>query len=145
MDRDMMEWMKPFQKTFEQDFFKGFQHLINNNNNNQQNSNLQVNLYEGYNEMLCVVLLPGIENVDMVSLKVHLNTIEVSGNIDVQFNNFKLTQKEFQYGDFKRVIQLPYAVRNDKVDATYKQGLLIIQLYKLLNQNDQRISIKNVE
>lgn len=143
MDRDMMEWMKPFQKTFEQDFFRGFQHIFDNNN--QQKNNLKVNLYEGYNEMLCVVFLPGIENVDNISLKVHLNTIEISGNIDVQFNNFKLTQKEFENGDFKRVIQLPYAVRDDKVDATYKQGLLIIQLYKLLNQNDQRISIKNVD
>lgn len=143
----MTEWMKPFQKTFDQDFFRGFQHLFDNNN--QQNSNLKVNLkvnlYEGYNEMLCVVFLPGIDNVNNISLKVHLNTIEVSGNIDVQFNNFKLTQREFENGDFKRVIQLPYAVRDDKVDATYKQGLLIIQLYKLLNQNDQRISIKNLD
>lgn len=138
-----MEWMKPFQKTFEQDFFRGFQHIFDNNN--QQKNNVKVNLYEGYNEMLCVVFLPGIENVDNISLKVHLNTIEISGNIDVQFNNFKLTQKEFENGDFKRVIQLPYAVRDDKVDATYKQGLLITQLYKLLNQNDQRISIKNVD
>ncbi|WP_084031653.1 Hsp20/alpha crystallin family protein [Anaerobacillus arseniciselenatis] len=145
MDRDMMEWMKPFQKTFDQDFFRNFNHLFDNNE--QQNKNVKVNLYEGHNEMLCIVFLPGIENVEDISLTVHLNTIEIKGKLDVQFDNFTLTQKEFDNGDFKRTIQLPYVVREDKVDATYRNGLLIIHLYKQMSskQNEHRINIKHID
>lgn len=145
MDREMMEWMKPFQKTFDQDFFRSFHHLFDQNN--QQNDVLKVNLYEGHNEMLCVVFLPGIEDVENISLKVNLNTIEISGRFDFYFENFTQTQKEFNNGEFKREIQLPYIVREDKVDATYRNGLLIIHLYKQLSkkQNENRIMIKHIE
>ncbi len=141
----MMEWMKPFQKTFDQDFLKNFQHLFEHNN--ERKNSLKVNLYEGHNELLCVVLLPGIENVDNISLNIHLNTLEISGNCDVHFDHFSLRQKEFELSDFKRVIQLPYVVREDKVDATYRNGLLIIHLYKQLSnkQNEHRINIKHID
>lgn len=140
-----MEWMKPFQKTFDQNFFKNFHHLFENSN--QQNHDIKVNIYEGNNELLCVVFLPGIKNVETITLKVQGNTVDVSGYFQVEFEHFQLTQKEVDSGNFKRIIQLPYAIREDKVNAQYKHGLLIVHLHRLMNvkQSDYRIPIKGEE
>lgn len=145
MDNEMMKWMKPFEKTFDQDFFKSFQHLFNQNQQNHHN--LKVNLYEGINELLCVIFLPGVDNVENISLNVVGKGIEISGTLDIQFDNFKLIQKEFDNGEFSRLIELPYFVREDKVEARYKQGLLIVHLYKLLSnsKNENRISIQHID
>lgn len=145
MNRDMMEWMKPFQKTFDQDFFRNFHQLFDHND--KQKQNVKINIYEGINELFCVIFAPGIDNVENVNVKVTGNTVEIDGNFNVQFDNFKLSHMEFENGDFQRIIQLPYAVREDKVDAVYKQGLLIIHLYKKLTipENSNRILIKNVD
>ncbi|RXI98210.1 Hsp20/alpha crystallin family protein [Anaerobacillus alkaliphilus] len=145
MDRELMEWMKPFQKTFDQNFFKSFHHLFDNSQ--EQNKEVKVNLYEGINEILCVVFLPGIKDVDTISLKVQGNIVSVGGYFNIEFENFRSTQQEFENANFKRVIELPYTVREDKVDAEYKHGLLIIHLYRLLTGQHQenRIPIKNLE
>ncbi len=138
-----MEWMKPFQKTFDQNFFKSFQHLFENKDNDH---NIKVNIYEGINEMLCVIFIPGIKNVENINLYAQSNLLTVSGNINIEFPSFQLTQSEFHNGNFKRNITLPYPVRYDKVDAHYERGLLIIHLYRLLTpSNEKQISIRNLE
>ncbi|UTW69102.1 Hsp20/alpha crystallin family protein [Anaerobacillus sp. HL2] len=73
-----------------------------------------------------------MDNIENVNVKVNGNTVEIDGNLDVQFDNFNLTHMEFSNGEFQRTIQLSYSVREDKVDAVYKQGLLIIHLIKSL-------------
>lgn len=137
--------MKPFQKTFDQNFFKSFHHLFDQNQN--QYKEIKTNLYEGINEILCVIFLPGVRDVNTISLKVQGNTVSVSGYFNIEFEGFQATQQEFENGNFKRFIELPYPVREDKIGAEYKYGLLIIHLYRLLTAKteDKRIPIKHIE
>ena len=48
---------------------------------------------------------------------------------------------ERSYGYFNRTIQLPAEVNPDKVDATYKRGILKIKLRKLEENESKRIKI----
>ena len=48
---------------------------------------------------------------------------------------------ERSYGYFNRTIQLPAEVNPDKVDATYKRGILKIKLQKSKENESKRIKI----
>lgn len=143
MEREMMEWMKPFQQTFNQDFFRSFHHLFEKQ---EENFSPKINLYEGNNELFCLIFLPGLTDIDHVLLNVYGQTLEISGNYSLGYEIYKNIQTEVSEGEFKRTIELPYPVREDKVDAKYKYGVLEVHLYKLLNNlhKPQRIPIENV-
>ena len=50
--------------------------------------------------------------------------------------------REVSYGSFRRSIQLPVEVDADKIDATFKNGVLNIVLPKTTESRRKRITIK---
>ncbi|AKJ30786.1 Hsp20/alpha crystallin family protein [Caldimonas brevitalea] len=46
------------------------------------------------------------------------------------------------YGDFHRTVQLPCHVRADRTRATYRDGVLRIELFKADGERTQRIWVK---
>ncbi|MFL9449957.1 MULTISPECIES: Hsp20/alpha crystallin family protein [Nostocales] len=46
-------------------------------------------------------------------------------------NNVNPLHSEFRYGKFQRVINLPFPVQNDKVQADYRDGILTLTLPKV--------------
>ncbi|WP_216828686.1 Hsp20/alpha crystallin family protein [Alkalihalobacterium elongatum] len=133
-------WQKMIPKFLGDDFFSNFDQV------NFQNVGTKVNIYENGNELLCVFALPGLklEDVDIYSYE---RTLEVRGTIHSNFNGYRLIQEEFPQGPFKRTIELPFPVREDKMDASFQRGLLIIHLHRLIkpNQMKQKIKIKNLD
>lgn len=47
-------------------------------------------------------------------------------------------KEEILQGVFEREIQLPFPVRADKIEATYKNGLVFIQLHRLISDSSKR-------
>jgi HSP20 family protein len=50
---------------------------------------------------------------------------------------------ERQYGSFHRSVQLPSSVESDKVDATFKDGVLTIRMPKHPEARPKKITVKN--
>jgi HSP20 family protein len=48
---------------------------------------------------------------------------------------------KFRYGKFQRVISLPVAIQNDKVQTEYKHGILTLILPKITEVRQQVVKI----
>ncbi|MFK2825525.1 Hsp20/alpha crystallin family protein [Bacillus sp. B190/17] len=141
MDHYFNGWDSFFKKFFEGEmegklnhYFKGAEHQ------------LRVNLYESKDELMCLFLLPGVKKVEDIHLNVHERTLEVSCDIRLEHSGFRIVQEEFNEGIFRRMINLPFSVRTDRIDASYKRGLLAVHLFRLIPRSDsQSILIKDGE
>ena len=85
--------------------------------------------------------LPGI-NRDDISIKIEDGYVTVSGKkeekIEEKESNYYL--KETRYGSFSRSFRLPGKVMEDKVDATYKDGVLTVMM-----PHEEEPAVKKIE
>ena len=128
------DWRKNFDQFFGDEFWNGFEPML-------QNMQTQTNLYKNENEILCLLALPGLVNPDEVELYIRPQHIEVKGRIHLPVppdSNFELSEEGIFQGDFERIVELPFTVRDDKVDATYENGLLFIHLHRNIPNNTKR-------
>lgn len=89
------------------------------------------------------VEVPGIDPKDIdISLMNHLLTIrgEKREEKEEKEENYHLSER--CYGSFTRSIRLPSQVMSDKIDATYKNGVLKIILPKTEEAKKREIKIK---
>ena len=123
------------------DFFSEFQGMVNNANNGAR-----VNIYESGNELICTFALPGLKLED-VDIYAYQRTLEIRATQHIDYKGFRLIQEEIAQGPLKRTIELPYPVRDDKVEATYRGGMLIIHLHRLIqsNQIKKKINVANLD
>ena len=78
------------------------------------------------------VEVPGIEPNDIhVQLQGQSLTIRGEKRRETQKSGERFYRTEREYGTFVRVLQLPCAVREDKVSAVFKNGLLTVTLAKV--------------
>ncbi|MBD8069664.1 Hsp20/alpha crystallin family protein [Bacillus sp. PS06] len=137
--KHMHDWRKQWDGFFGDSFWKGFEPMMNNVTS-------QVNLYKSENELLVVMSIPGLENVDNLDLFVQYQTLEVRGKVNLRFKGFELVEEGIFQGEFERVVQLPFPVREDRIDASYHNGLLIIHLHKRIpDDNRKKIAIKKID
>ncbi|WP_416148234.1 Hsp20/alpha crystallin family protein [Salipaludibacillus sp. HK11] len=115
------------KKFFEDDFLGNFNSFFNG-----MVQQPRANVYESENEVICAIFLPGIQNVEDIDLTINERTLEVRGTSRLEFKGFRITQEEVYQGEFKRIMELPYLVRQDKSDATFKRGILTVHLYRLI-------------
>jgi HSP20 family protein len=135
---NLNEWKKQWDQFFGGEFWSGFDPLF-------KNMQTQMNLYKGENELLVVMALPGLENVENLELYAHYQTLEVKGKIILDFHGFEVIEEGIMEGDFQREIQLPYPVREDRIEANYENGLLIIHLFRLIpDETKKKVTIKKV-
>ncbi|WP_456276935.1 Hsp20/alpha crystallin family protein [Bacillus sp. AK128] len=137
--KDFSNWKDQFQGFFGDDFWKNFDGIF-------QNQLTNYNLYQADNELLCVLNVPGIDKLDDINVYVNQNILEVEGLINLNYKGFKLVQEGIFQGKFKREIDLPYHVRDDRVEANYQQGLLIIHLHKQIpsDAKKNKVAIKKI-
>ncbi len=107
----------------------------------------QINMYQTDNEILCIVNMPGLKNLNQIDIYVNYTTLELRGNINLEHAHGTVIKEEILQGVFDRKIDLPFPVRADKMDATYKNGLVFIQLHRLISEtsNLNKVDIKLLE
>ena len=90
-----------------------------------------VNIIEGNNEFRVEVAAPGLCKEDF---KVHVekNVLEISSEKKDEkvIEDKKYLRKEFYYSEFKRTFSLPSTVDSEKIKATYKDGVLMVEIPK---------------
>jgi HSP20 family protein len=98
---------------------------------------------ETKNEIVVKAEIPGIDPKDMdISLTDGVLTIkgEKKQEKEERDENYHLIERS--YGTFARSVRLPKEVTNDKIGATYKNGLLTVTLPKSEETRKKEIKIK---
>jgi HSP20 family protein len=98
------------------------------------------------NEMVIARMeVPGIDPKDIqVQLKGQLLTVRGEKLQDTTRKDESFYRVERSYGSFVRTLQLPASVREDKVNATFKNGVLTITLTKVPEAVGTTIPIKMI-
>lgn len=102
-----------------------------------------LDLTETDQEYLAHLELPGIPK-EKVTIQLNGEVLTISGEREKKEEKKGETYlwREQRYGKFTRSLRLPAPVVADKVEATYKEGVLTIKLPKLTPQPVSRIPIK---
>jgi HSP20 family protein len=101
-----------------------------------------VDIYETDDALVLKAELPGVSKDD-VSLEIHNNTLILRGErkheAEVREENYHRVERA--YGTFQRSFVLPTMVDQEKVQATYHDGVLELRLPKLETAKPKRIAI----
>ena len=99
---------------------------------------------ETENELIVRAEIPGMEKKD---IDIHLTdgvlTIKGEKRHEKEDKEENYHRIERSYGAFSRTIRLPFDVETDKVDATYKDGVLKVMLPKSETAKLKKIEVKS--
>jgi len=106
-----------------------FQEEFNSLFDNRVREYPAMNVWMSDDKAVVDVELPGVQPGD-VEVTVLENTLTVSGNRPTDGDDGKRTwfKRERPLGEFRRTLELPFAVEADKVAASYRNGILRITL-----------------
>jgi HSP20 family protein len=105
----------------------------------------RVDVVEGENEYEITAELPGIEERD-VEVKVSNGTLTIRGEKkeekEERKKDFYLSER--RYGSFQRSFAVPEGVDADKIEATFKKGVLTVVLPKTAEalKQEKKIAVK---
>lgn len=133
--QSMQDWRKNMDRFFGEDFWGEFEGVL-------KPPIPHVNVYKSDNEIFCYVNVPGLDDIDDIEVYVDYAVLEIKGVIDLSPRHRQLVHEEILQGSFERKIDLPYPVRGDKIQASYKNGLLIIHLHRLIQQESKKNHVK---
>ncbi len=102
-----------------------------------------VDISETKDSLIVKAELPGMEPKD-IDISLSGDTLVIKGEKkqekEEKGENFHRVER--RYGSFARTIRLPVEVDSDKIEATYKQGVLKIVLPKKEEAKPKQIEIK---
>ncbi len=101
-----------------------------------------VDIYEEKNNVIVETPLAGIEPED-VRVSVEKGVLTISGESkkerEVEEKNYY--RKEVRSGSFFRQVPLPVAVKEDKIDASFEDGVLKVQCPKTIPSKAKKVSV----
>lgn len=102
-----------------------------------------INFWEDEERVYAEAELPGMKLDDLEIFVTGANQLTISGERkEPAGNSAAWHRRERGYGKFTRVIELPSAVDEDKVEAQFKLGVLTINLPKREEAKPRRIAVK---
>ena len=103
----------------------------------------RIDMSETENELVVKAELPGVDPKD-VDIRVEGNMLTIRGEKrqekDERHKDFHRVER--QYGGFQRTIHLPSSVDSNKVDASYKDGVLSITIGKRPDAKAKKITVR---
>jgi HSP20 family protein len=102
-----------------------------------------INLWVGENSVAVTAELPGIAPDDL-DLTVRENTLTLNGRREpwTEEENAVWHRRERAVGSFSRIVQLPFRVDPELVDARFANGLLEVELHRPEADRPKKIQIK---
>lgn len=86
--------------------------------------------------------LPGIDK-DTLELTILGDSLTISGEKKPPINEgITYIRHERPYGKFRKLIDLPYSVEQDKINATYIDGILTIKMSKAEAAKPRQIKVE---
>ena len=86
--------------------------------------------------------VPGMEAQDL-DVQVTAEAVSINGDrkSETKTEEKSVTRSEFRYGSFRRVIPLPARIKNDQVQAEYKNGVLSLNLPKAEAEKNKVVKV----
>ncbi|MEX2490969.1 MAG: Hsp20/alpha crystallin family protein [Nitrospirales bacterium] len=104
-----------------------------------------VDVFEEPEEVIMKAEIPGLAKEDLkIDLSDSILTISGEKKKEEDVKEEDYTYSERSYGTFSRSLQLPCAVKADKVKATFKNGVLEVKLPKTDEAKKRRVTV-NIE
>jgi HSP20 family protein len=103
-----------------------------------------VDIEEAEDKYVIKADLPGVDKKD-INVKLENGVLSIRGEKRIEKETGKDTKQhrtERFYGTFARSFTLPEAVKADKVDASYKDGVLLLAIPKAEEAKPKSIDIK---
>lgn len=90
-----------------------------------------VNISERKNDYLVTMAAPGLKKEDFkIDVEGNMLSISSEKEEDKEKSDEKFSRREYSYSSFCRSFTLPEEVLKDKIDASYKDGVLQITMPK---------------
>ncbi len=103
-----------------------------------------MNIWANEDGQVITAEIPGVEPEDLdISVTGEILTLSGSRKQEKVGDEIRYHRQERGYGRFKRSIQLPYPVQNDKIEASFKNGVLKITLPRALQDKPRKITVKS--
>jgi HSP20 family protein len=102
-----------------------------------------MNVWASEDSAMITTELPGVSKDDL-EINVTGDTLTLSGvrKSDELPEGARYHRRERAYGEFNRSVQLPYTVDVDKVKATFKNGMLKVELPRVEAEMPKKIAIR---
>ena len=103
----------------------------------------RLNISEADNKYLIEAELPGVKQNDL-ELKLDNNILIIKGKTEENNENKERNyfMRERYYGSFQRSLTLPNNTNEDDINATFKDGILNIEITKKLENSTKKIEVK---
>lgn len=131
---------KYFDEVFD-DFFSPF-FMTGNTAQASQNHGLKVDIYQKDDAVIIDAELPGVEKDDIyVDVKGKNVTLGGERKSETEIKDEDFYRSERKYGKFERTFSMPFEVNSDAVKATFKNGILKLEIAKPEEQVVKKIAI----
>ncbi len=103
----------------------------------------RVDVMEQKDSYIIKAEMPGV-NKDDVRITLHENVLSIRGEKkqEKEEKDVNYHRIERSYGTFERQFALPTGVKSDKIDASYKDGILTVPLPKVEEAKPKEIEVK---
>lgn len=101
-----------------------------------------IGMSDDENEVTVTMELPGVEPAD-VDIRISGTVLTVSGEKREERSDRRESYTERRYGGFRRTVQLPSSIDPDKVDATFRNGVLTLKVAKCADARPKRIKVRH--
>jgi HSP20 family protein len=128
-----------------EEFFNDFNRLSSPLLSETMRANLlpRLNISETDSKYFIEAELPGVKQND-VELKLDNNILIIKGNAEETTENKERNyfMRERYHGSFQRSLKLPNNINEDDINATFKDGILNIEITKKLENSTKKIEVK---
>lgn len=101
-----------------------------------------INLYQNEEEVVVTALIPGLDT-ESLEMNVVENRFLLKGNPKKEPNEgYQLIREEIPTSEFMRSFDLPFKINSDRVEATLKNGVLVVKLPKADEEKAKKITVK---
>ena len=143
IDRD--EFLTPFDRMFDQIVGTSFPELNKQVGVNpfQGTAYPKVNVYEYDDKVGVVAEIPGLDKKDL-TVEVDDGVLTISGDKHGSFDDSraKVIRRELKHSSFKRSFELGELLDGDNIKASFKDGLLSIEIPKAEPELPKKTSVK---
>ena len=143
IDRD--EFLTPFDRMFDKIVESNFPDITKSVGVKpfQGSAYPKVNVYEYDDKVGVVAEIPGLDKKDL-SIDVEDGTLTIAGDKHGLFDDkgAKVIRRELKHSSFKRSFELGELLDGDKIKASFKDGLLSIEIPKIEPVKPKKHSVK---
>ena len=138
-------FLAPFDKMFDNMFETNFPEVAQSVGVNPFSNTAypKVNVYEYDDKVGVVAEIPGLDKKDL-SIDVEDGVLTIAGNKHGLFDDTgaKVIRRELKHSSFKRQFELGELLDGEKIKASFKDGLLSVEIPKVEPEKPKKHSVK---